>query len=63
MSKYRATIEIELDVADGALGLTAKEWAEKIAKEYLEMAFNYRSIGAERGKVVSVKKMLEVKHV
>lgn len=63
MPKYKATVEIVIDAGDGVLHLSAKEWAEMIARDYLEMAFKYRSIGADSGRVVSVKKMLEVKHV
>ena len=47
--QFEITVKILVSVPDdGALGMNADQWANKIACDYAKMAINYRNIGAEK---------------
>lgn len=55
--QYEVTVKILVTVEDGALGITALNWAQKIAKDYSEMALTYRIISADKVIDTSVKEL------
>lgn len=55
--QYEVTVKIQVTVEDGALGMSGDQWAEKIAKDYSEMALTYRIISADKIIGTSVKEL------
>ena len=56
MKQFDITVKIRVTVEDHR-GMTEAEWADKIAKEYAEMALKYKSIGADQVVRVDVEEV------
>lgn len=55
--QYEITVKIQVSVPDdGALGMTADQWAQRIATDYANLASN-KSIGAELVLAIDVKRV------
>ncbi len=55
--QYEITVKIQVTVEDGALDMTGDQWAERIAKDYSEMALTYRSVSADKIIGTSIKEL------